>query len=128
MIATLALAGLALSTPLDFSGPVSVLEARSGCNQGTCPDTKYGIYFFTYENVPGDGKWQYKIRWQGKCGCTDIATDDRGCADMHNCSGHQHVCFDYHNNRADWTDPGGKRRCYSLSSEYVCPASGMWEA
>ncbi|KAJ3492473.1 hypothetical protein NLG97_g5368 [Lecanicillium saksenae] len=137
------LAGLGLSSPVQTDDVAAQPAAQSdvqsaaelaaeretelailrGCDQGDCPDNDFGFDLYSY--VSG-GKWKYKIRWQGICGCNDVSTSDDGCATLNICSGKQTVCIDHGRGRGHWIDPHGTRKCYAISSGYVC--NDLWEA
>ncbi|KAJ6783678.1 hypothetical protein PWT90_08144 [Aphanocladium album] len=106
--------------PTEGSAAFSIL---SGCNQGTCPDNALGFDLYSWKS---GGKWRYKIRWQGTCGCSEVGTSSDGCGTLDICSGRQKVCIDYGRGRGHWISPNGDRRCYAISSDYVC--TDQWEA
>ncbi|TQV92551.1 hypothetical protein IF1G_09069 [Cordyceps javanica] len=124
-VVSLALIGLSLSSPFQSEAALTRLEARSGCDQGDCPDNNFGL---DLEGVRKGTGWQYYIRWKGGCGCSWVRSSEDGCGSVDICSGNHQVCLDWRRGRGHWINPMGHRTCYALNSGYVCPDRNLWEA
>lgn len=111
-----------LAAPLNTTIDPDTLSqhlARSGCYQGSCPDTRFGVdilgmYMERYRI------WLYLLRWQNACGCYQQQVFADGCKTFTTCTGRHSVCFDWHGGRGHWVDPSGHKTCWYLSSDYVC--------
>ncbi|EJP64954.1 uncharacterized protein BBA_06129 [Beauveria bassiana ARSEF 2860] len=113
---------LNMTTDLALS---SSLARRSGCNQSNCPDSRFG--FDVLSNKLRWSEWFYFLRWWGTCGCQKVQIFKDGCKTFTICSGTHSVCMDWKQGRAHWVDPGGVKRCYTLTDEYLCDGK-MWAA
>lgn len=127
--AALVLTGLGMSSPLESVAPAADagtdVETLSGCDQGKCPDNALGFDLFGYYE---SGRWKYKIRWKGRCGCTEVKTNRDACVELDICTGKEKLCIDFVRGRAAWVDPSGHRTCYSIDDGYVCAEKSYWEA
>lgn len=98
--------------------PISDLETRSGCDQGTCPD---GASIDLLYSERGNGAANWSIRWNdcNSCGWTYSSVD--GCADFNSCGRSQNVCIDWRSGRGHriWKDNGDKE-CYGVEVYDQC--------
>ena len=121
------LAGQVLCSPLEQRQPqaeLSTLEPMSGYDQGSCPDSRFGLNLRSEKGLFG---WFYEIRWQGGCGCSLHTVSVDGCGLLEICGGKHRVCLDWRSRRGHWVDTDGHKTCYSMDYGFVC-AKKKWEA
>ncbi|KAM3562923.1 hypothetical protein MY1884_001544 [Beauveria asiatica] len=118
------LAGQVLTSPLEQQHPRAVMEPFSACDQGNCPDNRFGLDLLSLKNLFG---WSYTLRWKGHCGCTTYGTSEDGCVVLKACGVYHRVCLDWRSRRGHWIDSNGHKTCYSIDHGYVC-AKEKWEA
>lgn len=125
-------AGQAISSPLEQQqqqqqqppDELSTLEPRSGCEQGYCPDNRFGLDLLS---IKYSSRWEYRLRWESHCGCFSYLVSEDGCAVIAPCGVPQRVCLDWRSRRGHWIDETGHKTCYSMDQGYVCGWE-KWEA
>ncbi|KAF1731678.1 hypothetical protein BB8028_0003g09200 [Beauveria bassiana] len=113
-----------LTSPLEQQHPRAVMEPQAACEQGQCPDSRFGLDLLSEKST---FSWNYKLRWRGHCGCSTHVSSEDGCAVVTACGVSHRVCLDWRSRRGHWIDGNGSKTCYSIDHEYVC-AREKWQA
>ncbi|KAM0738789.1 hypothetical protein ACQRIT_006526 [Beauveria bassiana] len=95
-----------LTSPLEQQHPRAVMEPHAACEQGQCPDNRFGLDLLSEKST---FSWNYKLRWRGHCGCSTHDSSEDGCAVVTACGVSHRVCLDWRSRREHWIDGNGSK-------------------